>query len=61
MNRAVPVRIGSRYYVDANGIISEFTKDADYYGLINNYYYMEYNNIMKDDDYNPLWFQITNS
>lgn len=61
MNRAVPVRIGSRYYVDANGTISEFTKDADYYGLINNYYYMEYNNIMKDDDYNPLWFQITNS
>lgn len=60
MNETIPVRVGSQYYMDANADVGELSQNADYHELMKNYFYMEYNNIMQGDDYNPLWFQPAN-
>ena len=40
--------------------IDEITDEHDYYDEIQNYYYLEYNNLIHSDNYNVSWFELRN-
>lgn len=61
LNREVPLRTSTGLYMDAAGTILCNMPDAPCYDLIQNYYYLEYNNLIRDDDYNPEWFTLRES
>ena len=58
LNEKVPVRTVYGSYMDNNGNIGQITPDYEHYNLIQNYYYLEYNNLLHSDDYNDTWFNL---
>lgn len=56
MNQEIPVRTPSGVYMDNVHRIGQKGTNEKYTQLLNNYYYMEYNNIKKEDDYNAAWY-----
>lgn len=60
LNEQVPIRTSTGLYMDADGDIGSVLPDMPYYDLIQNYYYLEYNNLIQEDDYNPEWFELQN-
>ena len=58
LNREVPIRTSTGLYMDASGNIFRNMPDAPYYSLIQNYYYLEYNNLAHEKDYNSEWFTL---
>lgn len=60
LNEKVPVRTVYGSYIDDDGNIGTITSDYEHYNLIQNYYYLEYNNLHHSDDYNEAWFKLKN-
>lgn len=58
LNREIPLRTSTGLYMDEDGVIARNMPDAPGYSLIQNYYYLEYNNLSRDDDYNSEWFEL---
>lgn len=56
VHESVPVRSGSGELIDKNGILSEYSKESEYYKLLNEYYCMEYNALVGGDDYKDALF-----
>ncbi|MDO4413687.1 MAG: LTA synthase family protein [Erysipelotrichaceae bacterium] len=51
LRKEVPVRTSDGLYLDQNGNAVKYAEGEKYYGLIRDYYYMEYNGLTHGDDY----------
>lgn len=58
LNERVPIRTSTNLYMDAEGKIGRYIPNEPYYDIIQNYYFLEYNNLVKGNDYNPEWFEL---
>ena len=58
LNEVVPVRTSTGHYIDKQGIAGAITPESEYYDLIKNYYYLEYNNLVGGEDYCSGWFEF---
>ena len=58
LNEEVPIRTSTGHYIDKNGQSGEIQPQSQYYDLIQNYYYLEYNNLKHAEDYNAAWFEL---
>ena len=56
LHETVPVRTSDGLYYDSNNRKIEFSNDSQYYEMIRDYYYMEYNNLNHGEDYNEELF-----
>ena len=57
LNEELPVRTADAYYLDREGRTGLIDEDAGYSELIRNYRYMEYNNLIKGNDYRRELFE----
>ncbi len=58
LNQKVPIRTSTGLYMGADGEIASNVPGTPYYDIIQNYYYLEYNNLTRSDDYRPKWFEL---
>lgn len=58
LNKMVPIRTSTGHYMDKNNQSGEIKPGSEYYDLIQNYYYLEYNNLKCSEDYNSAWFEL---
>ena len=58
LSEKIPVRTSTGHYMDNRGMIGEVIPESEYYDLIQNYYYLEYNNLLRSEDYNSIWFEL---
>lgn len=57
LNRKIPVRTSDNRYMDANGQTGVISDELEDMNLIRNYWYMEYNSLMKGKDYQKELFE----
>ena len=58
LNRVLPIRTQEGLVADEKGVIYYSNDQLPSYELIQNYYYMEYNNLLHGDDYRNELFEI---
>ena len=58
LNKMVPIRTSTGHYMDKNNQSGEIKPGSEYYDLIQNYYYLEYNNLKCSEEYNSAWFEL---
>lgn len=51
LNKKVPIRLCNDIYADSKGLCFKLDKQNEYYDQLLNYYYMEYNRLIKGKDY----------
>lgn len=61
LHEKVPIRTSTGYYMDINGCIGKITQDYEYYNIIQNYYFLEYNNLTGSRDYNEGWYKLNST
>lgn len=53
----VPVRTSTGIYMDRDGLVGTYDSNSDYYELLTQYYYMEYNALSAGDEYRRDLFE----
>ena len=50
--------VGLYFRENGHDVTGYDSKPCRYYDSIQNYYYLEYNNLLQSDDYNEDWFNL---
>lgn len=56
LHETLPVRTSTGDYIDALGQYGTYSTDSKYYGILNQYYSLEYNSLMSNSEYREEFF-----
>lgn len=56
LHEILPVRTSEGLYMDQSMQLGQYNSESEYYDLLNQYYYMEYNSLLEDEEYQKQLF-----
>lgn len=56
LHEVLPVRTSEGLYMDKSMQLGRYNSESEYYDLLNQYYYMEYNSLLEDEEYQKQLF-----